>query len=68
MCFGGGSSPPTPKAPPVPPNERDADFDARQKTRGAVAASKASGFDATNLTQNSLSDTSAPVAKPILGA
>ena len=68
MCFGGGSSPPQPKAPPVPPNERDADAEATRRKVEAVKSSKNSGFDATNLTQGSLSDEAAPVAKPILGA
>jgi hypothetical protein len=68
VCFGGGASPPTPKAPPVPPNEYDANADAREKTRGNIQMSKNSGFDATNITQNSLQDQAAPVAKPVLGA
>jgi hypothetical protein len=68
MCFGGGASPPQPKAPPVPPNERDGDQEATRRKVEAVKLSKQSGFDATNLTQGSMSDTSAPVSKPVLGA
>jgi hypothetical protein len=68
MCFGGGSSPPTPKAPPVPPSEYEGNAAARGDKQRMLAMSKNSGFDATNVTMNSLQDQAAPVAKPVLGA
>jgi hypothetical protein len=66
MCF---AKSPTPKAPPPPPSERDANLDALRDRRRAVAAAKESGLESTIATSPlGLPGSGPAVGKATLGA
>lgn len=65
MC--GGSSPPTPSAPPAPVPQRDSNIDGTMARQNAARRSSQSGYESTLLSGAGGVTSPATVAAPKLG-